>query len=59
MTPIEKNAIVAIMAEGKQHALAIGFMKMSTDEIASVNKGIAIETLHYLNDGLFQMKNIK
>lgn len=26
---------------------------------ASINKGIAIETLHYLNDGLFAMKAIK
>ena len=33
MLPAEKNSIVAIMAEGKQHALAIGVMKMTTDEM--------------------------
>ncbi|CAF0823122.1 unnamed protein product [Brachionus calyciflorus] len=59
MTPVDKNTVVAIMAEGKQHALAIGVTKMSTEEIAKTNKGIAIEALHYLNDGLWQMKPIK
>ena len=55
----DKNTVVAIMAEGKQHALAVGITKMSTDEIQKLNKGIAIEALHYLNDGLWQMKPVK
>ncbi|XP_031571611.1 malignant T-cell-amplified sequence 1-like [Actinia tenebrosa] len=54
-----KDAVVAIMAEGKQHALAIGVLKMSTDEISSVNKGIGVENIHYLNDGLWQMKHLE
>lgn len=29
----EKDQVVAIMAEGKQHALAIGITKMSTDDM--------------------------
>ncbi len=33
MTQCDKNQIVAIMAEGKQHALAIGVTKMTTDEM--------------------------
>ncbi len=33
MTPCDKNIVVAIMAEGKEHALAIGITKMSTDEM--------------------------
>lgn len=37
MTPCEKNSVVAIMAEGKQHALAIGVMKMSTNEMYFLN----------------------
>lgn len=28
-----KDQVVAIMAEGKQHALAIGITKMTTDEM--------------------------
>lgn len=44
---------VAIYAEGKQHALAIGLTKMSTAEIKEVNKGIAVDTIHSLMDGLW------
>jgi PUA domain protein len=33
MTSCDKNMVVAIMAEGKEHALAIGVTKMSTDEM--------------------------
>ncbi len=51
---LEANSPVAIYAEGKQHAMAIGITKMSTDEIKSVNKGIAVDTCHYLMDGLWQ-----
>ncbi|KRY87627.1 Zinc finger protein [Trichinella pseudospiralis] len=37
LTPdIEKKSVVAIMAEGKQHAMAIGEMKMSSEEILKV-----------------------
>jgi PUA domain protein len=42
------------MAEGKTHALAIGLTKMSGKEIIEQNKGIAIENIHYLNDGLWK-----
>ncbi|XP_025830834.1 malignant T-cell-amplified sequence 1 homolog [Agrilus planipennis] len=59
MTEAPKGAIVAIMAEGKQHALAIGLTSLSTEEIAKVNKGVGIENVHYLNDGLWQMKPVK
>lgn len=56
MTPgIPVDAIVAIMAEGKQHALAIGQMKMSTEDIQTINKGIGIENVHYLTDGLWRL----
>ncbi|KAK3724952.1 hypothetical protein QZH41_017159 [Actinostola sp. cb2023] len=48
----------AIMAEGKEHALSIGVLKMSTEDITSVNKGIGVENIHYLNDGLWQMKQL-
>jgi malignant T-cell-amplified sequence len=44
---------VAIFAEGKQHPLAIGLTKMSTSQIKDVNKGIAVENIHYLMDGLW------
>nr|CAI5841477.1 unnamed protein product [Callosobruchus analis] len=50
---------IAIMAEGKEHALAIGKTSMSTEEISNINKGIGVENCHYLNDGLWQMKPVK
>ncbi|CAG0890003.1 unnamed protein product, partial [Darwinula stevensoni] len=59
MTPASEKTLVAIMAEGKQHALAIGITKMSTEQIASVNKGIGVDNIHYLNDGLWNMDPVK
>lgn len=51
-----KDSICAVMAEGKEHALAIGILKMSTQDVQQINKGVGIETLHYLNDGLWNIK---
>lgn len=58
MTDVEAETVVAVMAEGKDHAVSIGVTKMSTSEIAEKNKGIGIENIHYLNDGLWVMKNL-
>jgi predicted ribosome-associated RNA-binding protein Tma20 len=71
------------MAEGKQLAVCIGLMKLSTQEMyvlrssqayflimccilslslslsccsASINKGVGVESIHYLGDGLWRMK---
>ncbi|KAG7206390.1 hypothetical protein KM043_003753 [Ampulex compressa] len=59
MTTVEKGTVVAVMAEGKQHALAVGVTTLSTEDIAKINKGVGIENCHYLNDGLWQMKPVK
>ncbi|KAL3211937.1 hypothetical protein MRX96_008198 [Rhipicephalus microplus] len=59
LCPWLQGTVVAIMAEGKQHSLAVGFTTMSTDDIASINKGIGVENVHYLNDGLWHMKPVK
>ncbi|KAG5683741.1 hypothetical protein PVAND_013006 [Polypedilum vanderplanki] len=59
MNSVEKGTVVAIMAEGKEHCLAIGVTTMSTADIAKVNKGIGVENCHYLNDGLWNMKPVK
>jgi len=59
MTSLASESPVAIMAEGKQHALAVGLTKMSSADILSTNKGIGIETIHFLNDGLWHMKPVK
>uniref|UniRef100_UPI00358F261F malignant T-cell-amplified sequence 1 n=1 Tax=Myxine glutinosa TaxID=7769 RepID=UPI00358F261F len=59
LDPSIKDSIVAVMAEGKQHALCVGIMKLSADDIVQVNKGVGIENMHYLNDGLWHMKTYK
>lgn len=55
MDQVPKGAAVAITAEGKVHAMGIGMTTMSTDEIIKQNKGIAIELLEFLNDGLWKL----
>ncbi|XP_057312941.1 malignant T-cell-amplified sequence 1 homolog isoform X2 [Hydractinia symbiolongicarpus] len=58
MNNAEKDTIVAIMAEGKEHAVSIGVTKMSTQEITEKNKGIGVDNIHYLNDGMWVMNQL-
>ncbi len=51
---VEEGAGVAIYAENKEHALAVGVTALSTSDIRDVNKGVGVETVHYLNDGLWK-----
>lgn len=53
----EKGNVVAVYAEGKEHALAIGRLTMSTDDIKKVNKGIGVDLIAYLGDGLWPLKD--
>ncbi|KAI3648301.1 hypothetical protein MP228_006155 [Amoeboaphelidium protococcarum] len=53
------GTIVAVMAEGKQHACAIGQLSKSIEEIRSVNKDTGIETLHHIGDELFNNPVLK
>lgn len=52
----EEGKIVVINAEGKENALAVGQLIMSTEEIKSQNKGVCIESCTYLGDGLWNFK---
>lgn len=52
------NTPCIVMAEGKQHALAIGLLKLSTTQIREENKGIGIDNVHYLNDSLWNNTRI-
>ncbi|XP_072483061.1 malignant T-cell-amplified sequence 1 [Notamacropus eugenii] len=56
LSPAAPGTVVAVMAEGKQHALSIGVMKMSAEDIERNNQGTGIENIHHLNDGLWHMK---
>ena len=59
MANAESNTVVAVMAEGKRHAVAVGLMKMSSEELLVKNKGVGVDNIHYLNDGLWLMKPVK
>ena len=51
---LEVGAPVAIMAEGKKHAMGIGYLQMSSKDIKETGKGQAIELIQYLNDSLWK-----
>ena len=51
---VDAEMPVAIFAENKEHALAVGLTKMSTNDIREINKDIGVENVHYLNDGLWK-----
>lgn len=50
----DKGTAVAIHAEGKEHAMAIGVTAMSTQEMRDINKDVGVELMHYLNDALWK-----
>jgi malignant T-cell-amplified sequence len=49
---------VALHAEGKEHAVGIGILKLSTEEIKRVNKNVGVETITYLGDELWQAQKL-
>lgn len=49
---------IAVMAEGKQHAMAIGVLCMTSEEIVSQNRGQAIEIVQFMNDSIWTLKSI-
>ncbi|KAJ2161038.1 translation machinery-associated protein 20 [Coemansia sp. RSA 552] len=55
---LEKGAVVAVMAEGKENALATGITTMSTEDIKKINKGNGVELVQYLNDPLWKSHHI-
>lgn len=55
----ERGEIVAIFAEGKTHPVAIGEMKLSSEEIQEKNKGVGVKNLHFLGDGLWGLVDFK
>lgn len=55
---LEKGDGVIVYAEGKEHAIAVGTMTMSSADVRSKNKGTGIEVSHFLGDGLFQNPEI-
>ncbi|CAJ1361310.1 unnamed protein product [Effrenium voratum] len=58
MEDVEEGVCVQVTAEGTEHACAVGIMTMSTEAIRKVNKDICIDKVHYLNDGLWKIREL-
>jgi PUA domain protein len=53
---VKADSPVAVMCEGKEHALAIGTTTMSAADMKRVNKGIGIELITYIGDDAWNSK---
>ena len=58
MEDVAAETPVQIVAEGKDNACAIGLTAMSSKDITVKNTGTGVTSLHYLNDGLWQNKEL-
>jgi PUA domain protein len=45
---LEKDTLVAIHAEGKEHACGIGKMSASSEEVKKAAKGVAVEVVTWI-----------
>lgn len=51
---LPEGSVVAIYAEGKEHAMAVGITSMSTEDMKAPNvRGNGCENIHYMGDGLW------
>ncbi|WVO23519.1 uncharacterized protein IAS62_004874 [Cryptococcus decagattii] len=55
---LEKDTIVVIQAEGKQHACGIGKLVASSADIKKAGKGVAVETICWIGDDLWKVDTI-
>lgn len=44
---------MAVHAQGKELACAVGVLKMSTEDIKATKKGVAIDVASHLNDDMW------
>jgi malignant T-cell-amplified sequence len=50
-----EGEVVAIGAEGKDEVCMVGRLRMGTEAIRGVGKGVVMDEGHYLGDGLWRM----
>lgn len=53
---LETGQVVVVLAEGKEHAVAVGVTKMTAEEMRTKNKGHGVDTAHYLGDWLWKLE---
>lgn len=51
-----EGSVVAVGAEGKEEVCMVGRLKMGTDEVRKVGKGMVLDEGHYLGDGLWGLE---
>lgn len=49
---------VAIHAEGKENAVGVGLLKLNTEDIKKINKGVGVEVATYLGDDLWGLEKL-
>ena len=52
---LEEGEVVVVGAEGKENACLVGRLKMGTEEIRRVGKGVVLDDGHFLGDGLWRV----
>lgn len=52
---LRREEPVVVMAEGKEHACAVGLLVAGTKEVKEKGKGPVIEESHYVGDGLWKL----
>ena len=58
LSPAQIHDVVAITAEGKQHAMAVGKMILDSETIRTQNKGHGIKNLNVMCDGLWYLQDV-
>ena len=53
---IKEGEVVAVVAEGKEHACLVGVLKMGTEEMKEKKKGVVMDAGHFLGDGLWKLQ---
>lgn len=52
---LEAGTVVGVKAEGKEEVCMVGVLKVGTEEIKKVKKGVVVDEGHYLGDGLWRL----
>ena len=52
---LEAGSVVGVKAEGKEEICLVGMLKVGTEDIKKVGKGVVIDEGHYLGDGLWRL----
>ena len=52
---LKEGDVAVVQAEGKEEACLVGQLRMGTEEIKEKKKGVAMDSGHYLGDGLWKI----